>query len=237
MPAKCADVFFFLISIQASQLLLTLHTGDPTKGNVYFNNEYIHVGICNIGLHLARAGKYSDAESVTKHAAAQYSHFQQHSHLWKLTELHVAFYRALWLAQWDRADSITDHLAVFDGKDSLCKKAYLYLCKGDISNTRITLNALDEELCRVRSTTTRIHNSGWEMAKNLTLQVHALVLRSALFCSQRYYTEALEFVSRALDICKKHHMMLLKSLVFLQLAEIQVHFMFKKIYISFVLTN
>ena len=81
--------------IKVSQLILTLHTGDPTKGNIYYNNETVHGAVCNVALHLARNGLYSEAESVTRFAAGQYAHFQQRSTLWKLTDLHVAFYRTL----------------------------------------------------------------------------------------------------------------------------------------------
>lgn len=81
--------------LQVSQLLLTLHTGDPTKGNVYYNNENVHAAFCNVALHLARNSLYSEAESVTRFAASQYAHFQQRSTMWKMTDLHVAFFRTL----------------------------------------------------------------------------------------------------------------------------------------------
>ena len=113
-----------------SQLLLTLPSGDPTKGNIYYNNENIHLAVCNIAVHLSRSAKYREAESVVKFAAGQYSHFQQHSLLWKLTDLHVTFYRTLWLGQWDKADLIVSQLAVFNIDDSLAKRAHLLLRKG-----------------------------------------------------------------------------------------------------------
>ena len=92
--------------------MLTLHTGDLTKGNVYYNNECVHMAVCNLALHAARAGRYSHADVLLKFAAGQYAHLQQHSHLWKLTELHVAFHRALWLSHWDRAEHIVQQVRV-----------------------------------------------------------------------------------------------------------------------------
>ena len=205
-------------------MILTLHTGDPTKGNVYFNNECVHIAVCNLALHLARSGRYQEADCFIKFAASQYSHFQQHSHFWKLTELHVAFYRTLWLAQWDRAEQIVSQMAVFDPLDSLSKKAHLLLCKGDASNCQSVLNELDEKLLRPddANSSSRMLNSGWDTARKIGLRVKSLILHSALLCAQHHNAEALEFISRALDICSTYHMSLHLALVSLQLAEIQV---------------
>ena len=207
--------------------MLTSHTGDPTKGNVYYNNECIHLAVCNVALHLARLGRYHQSGSVVKFAAAHYSHFQQHSHLWKITDLHVAFYRSLWLAQWDRAEQIVSQMAVFDSVDSLCKRAQLLLCKGDCYHGSSVLDVLDRQLTSSSSAGAadgdgHASNSGWQLSRKLSLQIKSYALRSVMLCAQRDFAEALEYVSRALSMCTMHHMKLQTSLISLQLADIQV---------------
>ena len=223
---------------QVSQLLLTLPSGDPTKGDIYYNNENVHLAVCNVALHLSRSGKYREAESVVKFAAAQYSHFQQHSQLWKLTDLLVTFYRTLWMGQWDRAELIVSQLAVFNINESLIKRAQLLLCKGDTCNGKNILDSLEKNLqsteSNSRSNGNRMSNFGWEMGQSLRLWVQVLMLRSVLLCLRHNYAEALEYISRGLEICKKHHMTLQLALVSLQSAEIQVS-VFKTT--SFVLVN
>ncbi|KAK4001984.1 anaphase-promoting complex subunit 5 isoform X1 [Daphnia magna] len=210
-------------ALQVSQLLLTLHTGDPTKGNIYYNNEHMHMAVCNIALHLSRQGRYTDAESITKFAAGQYANFQQHSQIWKMTDLHVAFYRTLWLGQWDKAELIISQLAVFNRSESLAKMAHLMLCKGDTCQGKSVLNTLEERLSNVKEPSNhRMPNPGWRMGQKLRLQVQSMMLRSVLLSSRQNFVEALLQISQALDICKKHHMNLQLALVGMQSAEIQL---------------
>lgn len=210
-----------------SQLLLTLHTGDPTKGNIYYNNEHVHMAVCNIALHLSRQGRYVDAESVIKFAAGQYAHFQQHSQIWKMTDLHVAFYRTLWLGQWDKAELIVSQLAVFDRAESLSKKAHLMLCKGDTCEGKSVLSILEEKFSNSKEYSNRMPNPGWKMGQKLRLQVQSLMLRAVLLSARQNFVEALLQISQASDICIKHHMNLQLALVGMQSAEIQVFYVFR----------
>ncbi|XP_057377041.1 anaphase-promoting complex subunit 5-like [Daphnia carinata] len=210
-------------ALQVSQLLLTLHTGDPTKGNIYYNNEHMHMAVCNIALHLSRQGRYADAESITKFAAGQYANCQQHSQVWKMTDLHVTFYRTLWLGQWDKAELIISQLAVFNRSESLAKMAHLMLCKGDTCQGKLVLNSLEERLSNAKEPNNhRMPNPGWRMGQKLRLQVQSMMLRSVLLSARQNFVEALLQISQALDICKKHHMNLQLALVGMQSAEIQL---------------
>jgi hypothetical protein len=182
------------------------------------------MAICNIALHLSREGRYADAESITKFAASQYA-FQQHSQMWKMTDLHVTFYRTLWLGQWDKAELIVSQLAVFDRAESQAKKAHLMLCKGDTSQGKFVLNALEEKLSNTKeSSNHRMPNPGWKMGQKLRLQVQCLMLRAVLLSARQNFVEALLQISQASDICTKHHMSLELALVGMQSAEIQVLF-------------
>lgn len=182
----------------------------------------MHMAICNIALHLSRQGRYADAESITKFAAGQYA-FQQHSQMWKMTDLHVTFYRTLWLGQWDKAELIVSQLAVFDRAESQAKKAHLMLCKGDTCQGKSVLNALEEKLSNIKeSSNHRMPNPGWKMGQNLRLQVQCLMLRAVLLSARQNFVEALLQISQASDICTKHHMSLQLALVGMQSAEIQV---------------
>lgn len=203
-------------------MLLTLHTGDPTKGNIYYNNEHVHIAVCNVALHLSRQGRYVDSELITKFAAGQYAHFQQHSQMWKMTDLHIAFYRTLWLGQWDRAELIVSQISVFDSVESLAKKAHLMLCKGDTSQGKLLLSALEERLHDGKESNNRMPNPGWKMGQKLRLQVQSLMLRAVLLSARQNFVEALLQISEAADICVKHHMNLQLALVGMQSAEIQV---------------
>jgi len=69
----------------------------------------------------------------------------------------------------------------------------------------------------------QMSNFGWQMGQCLRLRVQCLMLRSVLLCMRHNYAEALEYISRSLEICKKHHMALQLALVSLQSAEIQLH--------------
>lgn len=185
----------------------------------------MHMAVCNIALHLSRQGRYTDAESITKFAAGQYANFQQHSQIWKMTDLHVAFYRTLWLGQWDKAELIISQLAVFNRSESLAKMAHLMLCKGDTCQGKSVLNTLEERLSNVKEPSNhRMPNPGWRMGQKLRLQVQSMMLRSVLLSSRQNFVEALLQISQALDICKKHHMNLQLALVGMQSAEIQVLF-------------
>lgn len=185
------------------------------------------MAICNIALHLSRNGQYVDADAVTRFAASQYAHFQQHSQMWKLIDLHVAFYRTLWLSQWDRAEQIASQLGVFDHTESLIKRAHLLLCKGDTSGGKSVLDALDKQLSTTNtsfSSSNRLSNPGWRMGQRLRLKVQSLMLHAVLFCARQSYAQALSCISQASDICTKHHMTLQLALVSMQSAEIQVNF-------------
>lgn len=180
------------------------------------------MAICNIALHLSRQGRYIDAESITKFASNQYAHFQQHSQMWKMTDLHVAFYRTLWLGQWDKAELIVSQLAVFDRTESLAKKAHLMLCKGDTCQGKKILMALEEKLTNPKEPSNRMPNPGWKMGQKLRLQVQSLMLHAVLLSARQNYVEALLQISQASNICTKHHMSLQLALVGMQSAEIQV---------------
>ena len=180
------------------------------------------MAVCNIALHLSRQGRYVDAGSITKFASSQYAHFQQHSQMWKMTDLHVAFYRTLWLGQWDKAELILSQLSVFDRTESLAKKAHLMLCKGDTYQGKTVLAALEEKLLNGKEPCNRMPNPGWKMGQKLRLQVQSLMLRAVLLSARQNFVEALLQISRAEDICIKHHMSLQLALVGMQSAEIQV---------------
>ena len=189
------------------------------------------MAICNIALHLSRNGQYVDADAVTRFAASQYPHFQQHSQMWKLIDLHVAFYRTLWLSQWDRAEQIASQLGVFDRTESLIKKAHLLLCKGDTSGGKSVLDALDKQLSTSNSSSSssssssnRLSNPGWRLGQRLRLKVQSLMLHAVLLCARQSYAQALSCISQASYICTKHHMTLQLALVSMQSAEIQVYF-------------
>lgn len=182
------------------------------------------MAVCNIALHLSRQGRYVDAESITKFASGQFAHFQQHSQMWKMTDLHVAFYRTIWLGQWDKAELIVSQLAVFDRAESLAKKAHLMLCKGDTCQGKSVLNALREKLSNTKEAANRMPNPGWKMGQKLRLQVQSLMLRAVLLSARQNFIEALLQISQASDICTKHHMNLQLALVGMQSAEIQVSF-------------
>lgn len=180
------------------------------------------MAICNIALHLTRQGLYVDAESITKFASVQYANFQQHSQMWKMTDLHVAFYRTLWLGQWDKAELIVSQMVVFDCAESLAKQAHLMLCKGDTCQGKHILNSLDNRLSNSKEDNNRMPNPGWDMGQKLRLQVQSLMLRAVLLTARRNFVEALLQISKASDICTQNHMSLQLALVGMQSAEIQV---------------
>lgn len=181
------------------------------------------MAVCTIALHLARYGRYAEAESVTKFAAGQYAHFQKHSQIWKLTDLLMTFYRSLWLGHWEKAEMAVSQLSVFDGTESLARKAHLLLCQGDTSRANSALNKLEERLNEKQTSYNRLVNPGWKIGQKLKLQVQCLILRAVLLSIQQSYAEALLQISKAEDICRKHHMNLLLAMVSLQSAEIQVN--------------
>ena len=94
----------------------------------------------------------------------------------------------------------------------------------DTCNSKTILDILDRKLDGkdVEPSTHKISNLGWEMGQNFRLRVHSLILHSVLLCARHNYAEALEYSSRALEICSTHHMALQLALVSLQSAEIQV---------------
>lgn len=114
-------------------------------------------------------------------------------------------------------------LSVFDPMESLARKAHLLLCQGDISRANASLNKLDEKLTGIKMSYNRLVNPGWNIGQKLKLQVQCLVLRAVLLSIQRSYAEALLQISKAEDICRKHHMNLVLAQVSLQSAEIQVN--------------
>lgn len=124
---------------------------------------------------------------------------------------------------------IVSQLAVFDKLESLAMSAHLLLCKGDTSQGCAVLSALDEKLAALgtkstdsSSSSNRLSNPGWKMSQKLRLRVKSLMLRAALLCSRQNFAQAMDQISRASDICIKHHMSLQLALVALQSAEIQV---------------
>ena len=131
------------------------------------------MAICNIALHLSRNGHYMEADAVTRFAASQYAHFQQRSQMWKLIDLHVAFYRTLWINQWDRAEQIAIQLGVFDRTESLIKRAHLLLCKGDTIGGKSVLDELDRLLSctSLSSSSNRLPSPGLRMGQRLRLKV------------------------------------------------------------------